>query len=116
MSEVYDARYTNIVDGDTIDIVVNQGLGTYQQLRIRLANVDTAETYGVSHDSAEYKRGMKHKQYVTEWLQTDTNTEWPLTAVIHSQGKYGRYITTLKRNDGAVLNDDIAATFPSTSR
>jgi len=115
MNQTYNAYCEKIVDGDTLDIVIDQGLGTYREIRIRLANVDTHETYGVSHDSDEYTNGIEEKRYVKSWID-DCESEWPLTAVIHKRGKYGRFITTLKRDDGRVLNDDIATTFPSTSR
>lgn len=113
-TQTYDARCVNIVDGDTLDIVVNQGLGTYQQIRIRLAGVDTAETYGVSHDSAEYKRGKKHESFVRKWIN-NAGEEWPFTAVIHKQGKYGRYITTLKNDTETALNDALIAAFDDVS-
>jgi micrococcal nuclease len=42
-SYVYKARITNVVDGDTVDAVVDIGFRLSAMLRLRLARVDTAE-------------------------------------------------------------------------
>lgn len=39
----YDAKVIRVVDGDTIDAMVNLGFNTYTHQRLRLARVDTPE-------------------------------------------------------------------------
>lgn len=36
-------RVLNVVDGDTIDLLIDRGFGTSQALRVRLIGVDTPE-------------------------------------------------------------------------
>lgn len=39
----YKATCTNVVDGDTIDILIDYGFDTYAKRRVRLLGVDTPE-------------------------------------------------------------------------
>jgi micrococcal nuclease len=80
-------------------------------LTLRLAGVDTHETYGVDNESEEYQRGVRETEYVREWLPSEGPGEWPLSVSISERGKYGRYIATVTRGDESVLNDDLRERF-----
>ena len=115
----YKAHCVNVVDGDTIDVVVDLGFHIQREIRLRLLGVDTHETYGVSHDSEEYRRGKRETAYVQDWLPSiDGETadgaggEWPIIVRTEKKGKYGRYLAEIeRRHDGAVLNEDLRETF-----
>lgn len=95
----YRARITNVVDGDTFDVVFDPGFELTYEERVRLAGVDTREIHFVSHDSEEYKRGIIHKEFVEEWVREHQNgEEWPFVAETDRdrRGKYGRYIADVK--------------------
>lgn len=111
MTETYPARVLDVVDGDTLDVVVDLDLGMRRVLTLRLDDVDTHETYGVDQDSQEYQRGAREAEYVREWLPSGGPGEWPLSVSISERGKYGRHIATVKRDDGAILNDDLRERF-----
>ena len=115
MTETYPARVLDVVDGDTLDVVVDLDLGMRRVLTLRLDGVDTHETYGVDHDSEEYEKGKREAAYVREWLPAEGPGEWPLSVSISERGKYGRYIATVERGDGAVLNDDLCERFEGVS-
>jgi|APHM01.1.fsa_nt_gi Micrococcal nuclease (thermonuclease) homologs len=109
---VYDARLIDIVDGDTIDVTVDLGFNITRDVRLRLMDVDTAEIFGVEDTSDEYQRGMKHKQYVSDWLECDVDTRFPLRIGTHKKGKFGRYIATVwKPNDNQSLNAALLSEF-----
>jgi micrococcal nuclease len=96
----YPARLVEIIDGDTQDFEVDLGFKINRKMRIRLNNVDTAETYGVSHDSEEYKKGKEHTRFVAKWVngvQDATDAEYPfiLETFKDSTGKYGRYLAAV---------------------
>jgi micrococcal nuclease len=123
----YRARVDRIVDGDTLDLVIDLGFGvrlTGDEARVRLRNIDTAETYGVSKDSEEYATGTRHKAFVEEWVaRADAEVddeEWPLfvqTEKDDERGKYGRWLAVIhRRSDGAVLNDDLVTEFGDVVR
>lgn len=111
----YQARCIEVVDGDTIDVDVDLGFNMRRTIRLRLARVDTHETYGVSQHSAEYRRGVRETEFVRDWLPSIGSLEpptWPIVVATEKKGKYGRYLATVTRaTDGAVLNDDLRETF-----
>ena len=95
----YQAQIDEVVDGDTIDVVVDLGFNMRRDIRLRLDGVDTAETYGVSNDSEEYARGSEHTQFVEQWIDTDTTSEWPFIVRTEKKGKFGRYLATIERKE-----------------
>jgi len=111
----YRARCVNVVDGDTQDVIVDLGFHIQREIRLRLTGVDTHETYGVSHDTEEYRRGAEETAFVEGWVedaQTEADAEWPLIVRTAKTGKYGRYLATIERqSDRAVLNDDLQDEF-----
>lgn len=110
-----------VVDGDTLDLVLDQGLDSFGAARVRLGGVDTAEVYGVSHDSEEYETGRTHSRYVAGWMaeaKADHEGGWPLVVrtARDESGKYGRLVADVTRRvDGANLADDLVAEFPSVA-
>jgi len=108
----YQAQIDEVIDGDTIDVVVDLGFNMRRDIRLRLAGVDTAETYGVSHDSEEYARGSEHTQFVEQWIDTDATSEWPFIVRTEKKGKFGRYIATIERKaDGNELTEALLKEF-----
>jgi micrococcal nuclease len=114
----YRARAERIVDGDTLDLVIDLGFGiqlTWDEARVRLRSIDTAETYGTRTDSEEHAAGQRHTAFVEAWVDAAGDTEWPLyveTEKDDQRGKYGRWLAVVtRRTDGAVLNDDLVTEF-----
>jgi len=62
----YRAELDRVVDGDTLDVVIDLGFYIKIKERIRLEGVNTPEIYGVPQDSEEYRRGMEAKEYCRE--------------------------------------------------
>jgi micrococcal nuclease len=103
---IYKAKLERVVDGDTIDVVIDLGFKVTTHQRIRLQGINTPETYNVKRNSEEYKKGMVAKQFVIDRL-LESNNE----AIIETEkdtGKYGRYIGTIKLADSSMsLNDEL---------
>ena len=57
----YRAKVLRIIDGDTLKLEIDLGLKTSTKQKVRLAGIDTPETYGVKKNSEEYKAGMLSK-------------------------------------------------------
>lgn len=112
----YQARLKRIVDGDTIDVELDLGFRITRVVRLRLADVDTAEIYGVEHESEEYEQGKVHSDFVGNWFDSRQNfSEWPFVVKTDkdSKGKYGRFIATVTaKQDGSTLNDALVDSFP----
>ena len=54
----YRAEVGRVVDGDTIDAVIDLGFYIEITERLRLEGLDTPEIHGVAHASEEYKKGI----------------------------------------------------------
>jgi micrococcal nuclease len=102
----YKATLDRIVDGDTMDLIIDMGFKMTTNQRIRLANINTPETYGQKHDSDEYKAGMKAKNYVIKRFEDNDNIVRIETSKL--TGKYGRYIGVIWFADSETsLNDEL---------
>ena len=102
----YKAKVERVVDGDTFDVVIDLGFKITTNQRIRMARINTPETYNVKRDSEEYQKGLASKQYMEHRLAAN-NYEIELETEKVTE-KYGRYIGTVRLADSAVtLNDEM---------
>ena len=102
----YIAEVDRVVDGDTLDLIINLGFKMTTNQRIRLAHVDTPETWRVKRESEEYKKGMEAKQFVEKRL-ADNNNQIRLRTYKHT-GRYGRYIGEILLEDSDIsLNEEL---------
>lgn len=93
MEYKYKATVIRVVDGDTVDFLLDLGLNVHVKARVRLLNVDTPETYGVKKDSSEYQRGLMAKQVTSDWL---ARHEYVIVQTQKDKtGKYGRWLATI---------------------
>ena len=107
----YRATVDRVVDGDTIDFTVDLGFNVQTKIRTRLSDVDTHETYGVSHDSEEYALGKRESEWVQEWVDEAES----ITIKTEDTGKYGRWLATVHREDGECLNQRLVEEFDVAS-
>lgn len=115
----FDREYElGVVDGDTIWFQLDLGFWMWYVQPLRLANVDTHEIHFVSHDSEEYQRGIKERDFVRNWMKKaveEYDGHWPLTVITEKRddrGKYGRILAHVRRNsDDEYLNDRILEEF-----
>jgi len=102
----YKAKLKRVVDGDTIEFIIDVGFKMTTTQRIRLAHVNTPEMFRVKKDSLEYKKGLAAKEYVEKRL-ADNHNEVLLKTFKHT-GKYGRYIAIVNLKDSEIsLNDEL---------
>lgn len=103
----YWGQIAKVVDGDTIDLVIDVGFNTTVSNRFRLVGIDTPEMFGVRHDSDEYQRGIKAK---AEFEGLLPQSGWLEVRVFKSANreKYGRYLCELF-SDGKSINAEMIA-------
>jgi endonuclease YncB( thermonuclease family) len=53
------ANFVRAIDGDTFDVVIDRGFGTYSKKRIRLAYVDTPELRAKSEEEREQAQAAR---------------------------------------------------------
>jgi micrococcal nuclease len=85
---IYRAQLLRVVDGDTMDVMIDQGFDNSRRERLRLFGIDTPESFGVKKDSEEYKAGIAAKNFVEASVFVG-GTVWLRTL---KTGKYGRYL------------------------
>jgi len=89
---LYKATVTRVIDGDTVDLEVDLGMNILVKERVRLARINTPETYGVKKTSEEYKAGVKAKRRLAELVE---GKQVAIETIKDKKGKYGRYIAEL---------------------
>lgn len=89
MFEYYVKEVTNIVDGDTIDVVIDLGFDISFSSRVRLAGIDTPESR--TSDKAEKALGLESKEYLKKAIKA-AKTVVIRTEKMDSSEKYGRIL------------------------
>jgi len=102
----YKAKAERVIDGDTLDVNIDLGFKITTVQRIRLAGINTPETYNVKKDTEEYQKGIAAKQYLEQRLAANNNQILIETEKVTE--KYGRYIGTMWFHNSTIsLNDEL---------
>ena len=89
MYEYFVREVKNVVDGDTIDVVIDLGFDILFASRVRLAGIDTPESR--TTDKAEKALGLEAKEYLKKYLK-DAKSVVIRTEKMDSSEKYGRIL------------------------
>ena len=93
----YGCTVTRVVDGDTIDVVLDLGFSILHKCRVRLYGIDTPESR--TRDKDEKARGKIASKFLKDAI--DDGKKVVLRSKLKdSKGKYGRVL-------GEVIVDDI---------
>ena len=105
----YGATVLKVIDGDTIELMVDLGFSVHHKIRVRLYGVNTPESR--TKDLKEKELGLKAKQFTQDWLATH---KWVFVNTIPDKNdKYGRVLARIFSSDKieepttACLNLDI---------
>ena len=103
MYEYFVKEVKNVVDGDTIDVIIDLGFDILFASRVRLAGIDTPESR--TTDKAEKALGLEAKEYLKKSLK-DAKSVVIKTEKMDSSEKYGRILGWVYINGDTVsLND-----------
>ena len=92
----YNATVTKVVDGDTIDAMVDLGFGTWKKVRIRMHGINAPESR--TRDLEEKKKGLAAKARLIELLDEVDNK---FILVSHGVGKFGRCLGEIFLNENS---------------
>jgi micrococcal nuclease len=107
MYEYYVRKVEGVVDGDTIDVLIDLGFDILFASRVRLAGIDTPESR--TKDLAEKKLGLEAKEYLKYKLK-DSKSVKIKTEKMDSSEKYGRILGWLFIDDQTVsVNEQMIA-------
>ena len=87
---IYRAKLVKIVDGDTIDALIDVGFDIWFKKRIRYMGIDTWESR--TRDLDEKKKGMAAKERNRQLLEEVSNKSGYFRLKSHGLGKYGRVL------------------------
>lgn len=86
----YNAKLERVVDGDTIDAMVDLGFSTWKKVRVRFHAFNAPESR--TRDLEEKKRGLLAKARVIEIMMAN---DGDFILQSHGVGKYGRCLGEL---------------------
>ncbi len=89
MYEYFVKEVKNVVDGDTIDVIIDLGFDILFASRVRLAGIDTPESR--TTDKAEKVLGIEAKEYLKKQFK-DSKSVVIRTEKMDSSEKYGRIL------------------------
>jgi micrococcal nuclease len=104
MYEYYVRKIENVVDGDTIDVLIDLGFDILFKSRVRLAGIDTPESR--TRDLKEKALGLESKEYLKKALK-DAKSVIIKTEKMNSSEKYGRILGWLYINGDTVSVNDM---------
>tara|TARA_B100000902_G_scaffold399402_1_gene470071 strand:- start:2026 stop:2382 length:357 start_codon:yes stop_codon:yes gene_type:complete len=99
----YKATVTRVVDGDTIDVVIDLGFDISYSARVRFVGINTPESR--TRDLEEKERGLAAKDFVANWLLHEAGMEPIIETKLDKKGKFGRVLGIIKNSEGVSLND-----------
>jgi micrococcal nuclease len=97
----YSCEVKRVVDGDTIDVIMDLGFDIFHKCRVRLYGIDTPESR--TRDLEEKARGLLAKKYLKEHIKKADKIIIQ-TKLKDSKGKFGRVLGSVVA-DGVNLNN-----------
>jgi micrococcal nuclease len=101
---VYRGKLERVVDGDTIDALIDVGFDIWIKKRIRYSGIDTWESR--TRDLAEKAKGLEAKARNKELLEKVSSKSGYFRLKSHGVGKYGRVLGEIfiEDKDGKLYN------------
>lgn len=101
----YRAEVVNVIDGDTLDLLVDLGFNIHHSIRVRLNGVNTPESR--TSDIKEKELGLKAKDFTKDW--TVRHPVVYVSTVKDKKEKFGRILAQVYSDPDktACLNEDL---------
>ena len=85
-----------VVDGDTVDVIIDLGFDVFLEKRVRMAGINAPESR--TRDLEEKAKGLKTKAWLIEKFNTDEQIIIE-TSLDNQYGKFGRVLGTFYIGD-----------------
>ena len=102
----YKATVERVVDGDTIDVVLDLGFDISYRGRIRFQGINAPESR--TRDAVEKQAGLAAKRYVEDWINGHEQRVIIQTS-LDDRGKFGRILGRILNDEGECLNDEMVS-------
>jgi len=109
----YKCKLVRVIDGDTVDAMIDLGFDIWVKKRIRLADIDTPEIR--TRNKEEKKKGLKAKEILEDAIAANKGE---FLLISHGVGKYGRCLGELHidkywfrsdKYEGKIINEMLVA-------
>lgn len=98
---VFRAVVAKVIDGDTLDVLVDLGFLVYSYITVRVLDVDTPEIFHPTKPG-ERDLGMKAKAFVEALLPVGT----PVQITTYKDAEtFGRFVASVRKLDGTTVVD-----------
>lgn len=103
----YSAKMVKVVDGDTVDLLVDLGFDVLHRIRVRLYGVDTPESR--TKNEVEKAAGLKCKDFTHGWF--DANPNVIIQTIKDKNEKYGRILANVYTDESKskCLNQELVS-------
>lgn len=98
----YKAKVEKVVDGDTLDLLVDLGFHIHHNIRVRLLGVDCPETRKASE--FEKSKGLLAKEYTKSYVDECMEKYGYILVATQSTDKYGRWLSELRSPEEGKLS------------
>ena len=102
----YGATVDRIVDGDTIDVVLDLGVDIQLKGRVRFHGINAPESR--TRDAVEKEAGLAAKRYVEDWCSA-LEGKVIIQTSLDDRGKFGRILGRILNDEGECLNDEMVS-------
>jgi micrococcal nuclease len=102
----YQAKVDRVVDGDTIDVILDLGFDILYRGRVRFQGVNAPESR--TRDAVEKQAGLAAKRYVEDWI-SELEGRVIIQTSLDDRGKFGRILGRILNAEGACLNDEMVS-------
>lgn len=101
----YEAEVLKVIDGDTLDLMIDLGFDVHHRVRVRLYGLNTPESR--TSDDAEKERGLIAKNYTSDWVKKSDRIF--IKTVKDKTEKYGRILAQIYADEKCTicLNEDL---------
>ena len=90
---IYRGKLERVVDGDTVDALIDVGFDIWLKKRVRFKGIDAWESR--TRDLDEKKKGLQAKERLKELLEKVSSKPGYFRIKSHGLGKYGRLLGEL---------------------
>lgn len=90
-------KVMRVVDGDTVDLIVDLGFGLSTERRFRLFGIDAPEKKGNT-----LQHGKDSQEALTRYLSVYES--WKIKTYKDGTDKYGRFLCVILDPDGTTIN------------
>ncbi len=100
----YQAKLLRVIDGDTVDLLIDCGFSIFTKQRVRLLGINAPETR--TKDLIEKQKGIASKEFLAQKLSACK--EILIKTSLDKKGKYGRLLGELFVNNISINKEMIA--------